>query len=54
MINSEIEKFARAITIAEGWLPDKESRSFRNHNPGALRSSPIAIGQRNGFAYFLV
>jgi len=53
MINSKIDKLARAITIAEGWLPEVESLSFRNHNPGALRHSIFDIGERNGFALFL-
>ena len=53
MINSKIDKLARAITIAEGWLPDSPSLSFRNHNPGALRSSPFQLGVRDNFAYFL-
>lgn len=53
MINSKIDKLARAITIAEGWLPESPSLSFRNHNPGALKSSPFSLGGRNGFVYFL-
>lgn len=53
MINAKIEKLARAVVIAEGWLPDLPSISFRNHNPGALRRSIFEIGQRDNFAYFL-
>lgn len=53
MINSKIDKFARAITIAEGWLPEKESASYRRHNPGNLRWSIFQLGTKNGFAYFL-
>ena len=52
MINKKIWRLATAIVIAEGWLPEKPSISFRNHNPGALRSSPFQIGDRNNFAYF--
>lgn len=44
----------------EGWYPagltsalDKASSvSYRNHNPGNLRSSIFALGIRDGFAYF--
>lgn len=53
MINRKIENLAYAIKIAEGWLPEKQSVTYSNHNPGALRSSPLAIGKRGGFAYFL-
>ena len=53
MINRKIERFAFGIKIAEGWLPEKESLTWKNHNAGALRFSPFALGGRNGFAYFL-
>jgi len=53
MINDKIQKLANAITIAEGWIPEIASLSFRNHNPGNLKSSPFALGTHDGFAYFL-
>lgn len=53
MINSKIEKLAFAIQTAEGWLPEKNSLTYRNHNPGALRSSRFALGTRDNFAFFL-
>jgi len=53
MINAKVERLAFAIKTAEGWLPEKNSLTFRNHNPGALRSSRFAIGERDNFAYFL-
>ena len=45
-----IEKLAAAIKKFEGWYPG--SRSFRNNNPGNLRSSKFQAGQRDGFAFF--
>ena len=42
----------------EGWIPitasqtDYGSRAYRHHNPLNLRSSPFAIGVREGFAIF--
>ena len=53
MFNAKIERLAFAIKIAEGWLPDENSLTYRNHNPGALRSSKFALGARDNFAYFL-
>lgn len=53
MFNAKIEKFALAIKTAEGWLPMLPSLTYRNHNPGALRSSRFALGVRDNFAYFL-
>ena len=44
---------AIGIAMAEGWSPDDKSLTYRNHNPGALRSSPFAIGTRNKFALFV-
>jgi hypothetical protein len=60
MITEKIEKLARAMTTAEGWLPDQLASdihgagtvSYRNHNPGNLRKSVFALGVRDGFAYF--
>ena len=52
------EKFVNAIIKHEGWLPANEerkfngSRSFRNNNPGNLRSSPFANGKAGNFATF--
>jgi len=45
-----IEKLAAAIKKFEGWYPG--SRSFRNNNPGNLRSSKFQAGQADGFAFF--
>ena len=53
MINFKIDRLARAITIAEGWLPEKESVSYRRHNPGNLKWSVFQLGRRNDFSYFL-
>lgn len=53
MINSKIDKFARAITIAEGWLPERESASYRRHNPGNLTWSIFQLGKKGNFSYFL-
>ncbi len=42
----------------EGWTPagfpgnPNGSQSFRNHNPGNLRSSPFQCSTSNGFAVF--
>ena len=44
---------ATGIMTAEGWHPDINSVTYRNHNPGALRSSPFAIGTRDDFAVFV-
>ena len=61
MMTLKLKKLAGAILEAEGWAPaggntgtpGPASVSFRNHNPGNLRSSPFALGARDGFAYFL-
>jgi len=45
-----IEKLAHAIKKFEGWYPG--SRSFRNNNPGNLRSSKFQAGSADGFAFF--
>ncbi len=54
-----LERWAEAIKSVEGWfVPNqradypKGSRSFRNNNPGNLRSSKFQTGVRDGFAYF--
>lgn len=47
-----------AIIHHEGWVPPSPqndlqgSRSYRNHNPGNLRSSPFAHSTVGGFAVF--
>ena len=52
------EKFINAIIKHEGWLPANEerkfngSRSFRNNNPGNLRSSPFENGKDGGYSTF--
>lgn len=50
---------AYAITVAEGWHFDKSqnanflgSMSYRNHNPGNLRSSVYQVETNGGFAVF--
>jgi len=54
----KLEHLALAIAEQEGWCPacDKTrpegSLTWRHHNPGALRSSPFAVGVKNGFAVF--
>lgn len=59
MFKSKIFKMAYAITIAEGWYYDRTqnpnflgSISYRNHNPGNLRSSVYQVGTENKFAVF--
>lgn len=60
MIGKRITKLARAISEYEGWSPYATassgarpgSVSYRNHNPGNLRSSPFQAGERDGFAVF--
>lgn len=47
---SRMELWCEAIKIHEGWY--KDSRSFRNHNEGNLRSSPFQIGTDGGYAVF--
>ena len=47
-----------AMAEFEGWHPPNKSitpggsRSYRNHNPGNLRSSPFESGRRGGFSFF--
>lgn len=54
----KIQRLALAIAEQEGWLTPKEagnncgSRSWRNNNPGNLRTSPLMIGTDGGFAVF--
>lgn len=61
MITQKLVKLCNAMAEVEGWKPDGEfdklakfpSVAYRNHNPGNLRSSPLALGVRDEFAYFL-
>lgn len=60
MVGKKLLDVARVMAEHEGWVYDnlktgqanEESLAFRQNNPGNLRSSPFAIGQKNGFAYF--
>jgi hypothetical protein len=60
MITQKLIKLCNAMAEVEGWKPDgnfeKQAKfpsvAYRNHNPGNLRSSPMSLGQRDGFAYF--
>jgi len=53
-----VENLALAIAEREGWNPllsqncPLGSLTYRNHNPGALRSSPFQSGTVGGFSYF--
>lgn len=57
-LNRKVDGLMRAIAQHEGWLTPGEqghengSVAYRNHNPGNLRKSPFAAGERNGFAFF--
>ena len=59
-MTAKLYRLALAIALYEGWEPDNSvasvpeagSASYRNHNPGNLRSSPFQLGERGGFAYF--
>lgn len=61
MITQKLINLCNAMAEAEGWKPNGEfekqakfpSVSYRNHNPGNLRSSPFELGKRDEFAYFL-
>jgi len=61
MITRHIITLANAILIAEGWSivgdPNDNTylatKSYRNHNPGNLRSSPYMLGRDDNFAYFI-
>lgn len=60
MINRRVKLFAEGIITAEGWLaagfyPQNPggSRSYRNHNPGNLRSSIFEINNLDGFSVFI-
>lgn len=54
----KLEQLALAMATVEGWRPQGKtataggSRSYRNHNPGNLRSSPFEVGKDGGFSVF--
>jgi hypothetical protein len=56
--NAKIERLMLAIAEHEGWdppgpkTPPGGSRSYRNHNPGNLRTSPFSYATVDGFAAF--
>ena len=60
MITNKLINLCKAMAEFEGWKPDGEfekpskfpSVAYRNHNPGNLRSSAMALGVRDGFAFF--
>lgn len=49
-LHPHLWKVGQAIKTYEGWKPG--NRSWRNNNPGNLRSSPLADGNDEGFATF--
>lgn len=59
-MTEKLYRLAYAISLYEGWDPlaptgsgnSFGSASYRNHNPGNLRSSPFQLTTRNGFAVF--
>lgn len=57
-LNPKVERLMMAISEHEGWIPPSEkngykaSRSYRNHNPGNLRSSPFSHSIDGGYAVF--
>lgn len=54
----KLDRLAMAIAEQEGWKAPNPaekyqgSRSYRNSNPGNLRSSPFQVGTDGGFAVF--
>jgi len=60
MMTQKLIALARAMAEYEGWSPLNNplslnggpSVSYRNHNPGNLRSSIFQLGVRDGFAVF--
>lgn len=54
----KMERLIFAMATHEGWTPKgfdgnvDGSRSYRNHNPGNLRSSPFQCGTDGGFSVF--
>ena len=61
MITQKLINVSQAMAEFEGWTPEgyfggdkkQPSRAYRNHNPGNLRSSVFALGERDGFVYFI-
>jgi len=61
MITNKLIRLCDAMAEVEGWKPDGDfekkakfpSVAYRNHNQGNLRSSPFALGVRDGFAFFV-
>lgn len=57
-LTGKFNLFLTAIATFEGWfLPNSKqnpegSISWRNKNPGNLRSSPFEAGKRYGYSYF--
>lgn len=57
-MTTRLDRLCMAMALHEGWKPSNSSkkyagsRSWRNHNPGNLRSSPFACGDDEGFAVF--
>lgn len=58
VFGKKIDGLLQAIAEHEGWSPPDEktnykgSRSYRNHNPGNLRSSPFQSSSYDNFAVF--
>ncbi len=60
MMTQKLVNLTNAMLEFEGWHPGGisggqggvPSVSYRNHNPGNLRSSVFQSGQRDGFAFF--
>ena len=61
MITQKLKSLCQAMILSEGWHADTSSTSkgggpsvsYRNHNPGNLRSSVFALGVRDKFAFFI-
>lgn len=61
MITHKLKNLCVAMSEFEGWKPDGNfdkpakypSVSYRNHNPGNLRSSIFELGKRDNFAFFV-
>lgn len=59
-MTGKLYRLGLAIAMYEGWFAGPSGRdgnsypsvSYRNHNPGNLRSSFFQLGQRDGFAFF--
>jgi hypothetical protein len=57
-VNRKVDRLLEAMAEHEGWYPagtpgyPNGSMSYRNHNPGNLRSSIYQVGTVNNFAVF--